>query len=104
MCKLRPLLQDWLAETEHLLSVGATVQDVMEGVAVQRIADQQQKQEEEKAMMAPEATAQMAQLAMAQCHRACESANDEMMASIQQQQVDKLPPLPLPLPPETLDL
>ncbi|KAL3072720.1 hypothetical protein niasHS_017694 [Heterodera schachtii] len=52
MCKLRPLLQDWLEETDRLLSAGATVQDVMEGVALQKVAslvaainmDQQQRQ------------------------------------------------------------
>uniref|UniRef100_A0A183BJ12 POU-specific domain-containing protein n=1 Tax=Globodera pallida TaxID=36090 RepID=A0A183BJ12_GLOPA len=53
MCKLRPLLQDWLEETDRLLTTGATVQDVLEGVALQKVAsivaaanvdDQQQQQ------------------------------------------------------------
>uniref|UniRef100_A0A914GT17 POU domain protein n=1 Tax=Globodera rostochiensis TaxID=31243 RepID=A0A914GT17_GLORO len=53
MCKLRPLLQDWLEETDRLLTTGATVQDVLEGVALQKVAsivaaanvdDQQQPQ------------------------------------------------------------
>lgn len=38
MCKLRPLLEDWLHETDRLITAGASVQDIMEGVAVQRVA------------------------------------------------------------------
>ncbi|KAF7634091.1 POU domain protein [Meloidogyne graminicola] len=37
MCKLRPLLEDWLHETDRLITAGATVQDIMEGVAIQRV-------------------------------------------------------------------
>ncbi|CAK5090225.1 unnamed protein product [Meloidogyne enterolobii] len=37
MCKLRPLLEDWLHETDRLITAGASVQDIMEGVAIQRV-------------------------------------------------------------------
>uniref|UniRef100_A0A915MQM9 POU-specific domain-containing protein n=2 Tax=Meloidogyne TaxID=189290 RepID=A0A915MQM9_MELJA len=30
MCKLRPLLEDWLHETDRLITAGASVQDIME--------------------------------------------------------------------------
>uniref|UniRef100_A0A915M1B7 POU-specific domain-containing protein n=1 Tax=Meloidogyne javanica TaxID=6303 RepID=A0A915M1B7_MELJA len=38
MCKLRPLLEDWLHETDRLITAGASVQDIMEGVAIQRLS------------------------------------------------------------------
>lgn len=42
MCKLRPLLKEWLEEAEAMIENGATVVDILEAPSINSLQEQQQ--------------------------------------------------------------